>query len=150
MSTHMSLPRAPRRALLGGLAIALALVLTACLSGGQMQVLDALNADRKAHGLKTLPTHDALNAKAEAWAEKLARDGRLSHSNLSSGVPSCWRSLGENVGYGSSAAAVQRQYMASSGHRANILASKWDYVGVGYAERGGRVYTVQVFMQGCR
>jgi uncharacterized protein YkwD len=39
--------------------------------------------------------------------------------------------------------------MGSSGHRSNILASKWTDVGVGYARGGGRVYTVQVFMVRC-
>ena len=134
---------------LAALAVAILLAFAACMSDGQAAVQSEMNADRTASGLRALPTHGQLNAKAQAWAEKLARDGRLSHSNLSSGVPSCWRSLGENVGYGSSAAVVQDAYMRSTGHRNNILASKWKYVGVGFATAGGRVYTVQVFMQGC-
>jgi uncharacterized protein YkwD len=145
----MTTSPARRRAVLAAVALALALALTACMSSGQTAVHDELNADRRAYGLRSLPTHDQLNAKAQAWAEKLARDGRLSHSTLSSGAPSCWRSLGENVGYGGSVAAVQDAYMRSTGHRNNILASKWNYVGVGYAKAGSRVYTVQVFMQGC-
>lgn len=142
-----NIPRTSLR--VGALALALVLVFAGCMSSGQTQVQNELNTDRKANGLASLPAHDQLNAKAQAWAEKLARDGELSHSNLSSGVPSCWRSLGENVGYGASAAAVQDAYMKSDGHRANILQSKWDWVGVGYATAGNRVYTVQVFMQGC-
>lgn len=129
--------------------VATALILSGCLSNGQSAVQNEMNADRRSNGLSALPTHDQLNQKAQAWAEKLARDGKLSHSNLSSGVPSCWRSIGENVGYGSTAAQVQDAYMNSKGHRANILASKWKWVGVGYAQKGNRVYTVQVFMQGC-
>jgi uncharacterized protein YkwD len=131
------------------LALALVLVVAGCMSEGQTAVQNEMNADRTAHKLRGLPTHDQLNAKAQAWAEKIARDGKLSHSNLTSGVPSCWRSLGENVGYGSSAAAVQDAYMNSKDHRDNILQSKWKWVGVGYAKSGSRVYTVQVFMQGC-
>jgi uncharacterized protein YkwD len=53
------------------------------------------------------------------------------------------------VGYGSSVASVEDAYMRSEGHRDNILQSKWKYVGVGFAKAGSRVYTVQVFMQGC-
>jgi uncharacterized protein YkwD len=140
----------PRRSVqAAGLALVLVLVLAGCMSDGQTAVQKEMNADRTAHGLRALPTHQQLNAKAQAWAEKIARDGKLSHSNLSSGVPSCWRSLGENVGYGSSAASVQDAYMKSEDHKNNILASKWSYVGVGYAKGGNRVYTVQVFMQGC-
>jgi uncharacterized protein YkwD len=139
----------PRSLTLVLLGIALVLTLTACMTTSQRSVANELNADRRAHGRRTLPSHSALNTKAQRWAEKLARDGRLSHSTLSSGAPSCWRSLGENVGYGPSIAAVQDAYMRSSGHRANILNTKWNYIGVGYAKRGSRVYTVQVFMYGC-
>jgi len=146
MSRNVSSRRTVR---LAALVLALALVFTGCLSGGQSSVQQELNADRTAYRLRALPTHGQLNAKAQAWAEKLARDGRLSHSTLSAGVPSCWRGLGENVGYGASVASVQDAYMNSSGHRANILDSRWNYVGVGYAQAGNRVYTVQVFMQGC-
>ena len=37
--------------------------------------------------------------------------------------------------------------MDSSGHRANIWSNTFNHVGTGYATGGGRVYTVQVFMQ---
>lgn len=133
----------------GALAVLLALVLAGCQSEGQAAVLRELNADRRAHGLAALPAHGTLDAKAQAWAEKMARDGRLSHSNLASGAPRCWRALGENVGMGPSAAHVQDLYMRSSGHRANILDRRWTDVGVGYAKGPGGVYTVQVFMVRC-
>lgn len=140
-----NLPRPLRVAL----AVALALVLTACLSSGQSAVQNELNADRRAHGRSALRSHSTLNKKAQAWAERLARENRLYHSTLSSGAPSCWRSLGENVGYGSSVASVQDAYMRSTAHRANVLKSTWNWVGVGTARNGSRVFTVQVYMTGC-
>jgi len=60
-----------------------------------------------------------------------------------------WCSLGENVGYGPSVAAIEDAYMNSSGHRANILSTKWNGAGVGYATNGKRVFTVQVFIKTC-
>ncbi len=149
MCRPMSRTTTVRRVLVGALAVTLAVLLTGCLSSGQDAVWQELNADRRANGRSSLPTHDQLNRKAQAWAEKIARDGRLSHSSLSSGVPSCWKSLAENVGYASSAAAAQDAFMRSAGHKSNILATKWKWVGVGYAKAGSRVYVVQVFMQGC-
>lgn len=137
------------RILMVAMAAVLAVLLTACLSSGQSAVGQELNSDRTANGRRSLPNHSALDKKAQAWAEKLARDNKLSHSTLSSGAPSCWKALGENVGYGPSVASVQDAYMGSSGHRANILDTKWNYVGVGHAVRGDRVFTVQVFMKGC-
>ena len=131
-------------------AIATALVLlTGCLNADQSDVLSSLNKDRQAHGLRALPTNAQAQAKAQRWAEELARSGKLRHSNLPDGISGCWRSLGENVGTGPNVKAIQRAYMNSSGHRANILAGKWTAVGVGHARRGNVVYTVHVFIQTC-
>ena len=91
----------------------------------------------------------SAQAKAQAWAERLASDGYLHHSNLTDGIHVRWCSLGENVGMGPTVTAVEQAYMASSGHRANILATRWNGVGVGYAKRGNTVYTVQVFIKTC-
>ncbi len=130
-------------------AVLLAVVLTGCLSSGQSSVAGELNHDRAVHGRRTLATHTALNRKAQAGADYLARRGGLVHSNLRSGMPSCMRGAGENVGYGRSVASVQDAYMRSAGHRANVLNTSWKYVGVGAARAGSRVYTVHVFMNGC-
>lgn len=124
-------------------------LLTGCLRTGQTSVLNEMNSDRKEHKLRTLPTQADAQRKAQAWADKLARENRLYHSTLSDGIKTRWCSLGENVGYGPSAAAVETAYMNSSGHRANILSTKWNGVGVGYAVNGKRVYTVQVFIKTC-
>lgn len=132
------------------LAVVLAIVASACLTPEQAAVRDAMNRSRGQHRLSALPDHPALNAKAQAWAEKLARDETLSHSNVRSGAPDCWTALSENVGYGPDVASIEKAYMASAGHRANILNGRWDYVGVGYATRGERIYSVQVFMEGCQ
>ena len=135
------------------LAMAAAFVLSACLTPQQGSVLSELNADRRANGLSALNTQADAQAKAQAWAEKIARDGRLSHSNLSDGIKVRWCNLGENVGYGASVASIQDAYMSSSGHRANVLSKTWNGVGVGYAK--GKVngvsviFTVQVFIKTC-
>ena len=143
-------PTRPLRRLAPVVAIACALALLAgCLTEGQDAVLRELNADRRAHGRRELSLHDQATAKAQAWAEKLARENRLYHSNLSSGITTRWCALGENVGYGSSPAAVQDAYMASAAHRANVLSTTWNGVGVGHAVRGSRHFTVQVFIKTC-
>lgn len=149
---YMAAPTMPVRARRTAVAAALVLALSllaACLSPAQEQVLKELNNDRIALRLRSLNTHDEAQAKAQAWAEKLARENKLYHSKLTDGIRSRWCSIGENVGYGPSVAAVQDAYMASAGHRANIVATKWNGVGVGHATNGNRVYTVQVFIQSC-
>ena len=131
------------------LVIVVAALLSACLGPAQSQVQRELNSDRVAHKLAALPINAEAQAKAQAWAQRLASERKLYHSHLPDGIRSKWCSLGENVGYGPSVASIEDAYMASPGHRANILATKWNGVGVGYATNGTRVYTVHVFIKTC-
>ncbi|MEZ5138414.1 MAG: CAP domain-containing protein [Acidimicrobiales bacterium] len=139
----------PKRGLAIVIIVAALSLLTACLSSSQNEVLTELNADRKANRLSALAVQADAQAKAQAWAERLARENKLYHSTLSDGIKVRWCSLGENVGYGGSVAAIEDAYMRSSGHRANILSTKWNGVGVGYARNGNRIFTVQVFIKTC-
>ncbi len=145
-------PRSRRFAVVA-LAMSAVLVLGACLTPQQETVLAELNHDRWLNGRSVLPAQADAQVKAQAWAEKLAREGRLYHSNLSDGIGVRWCNLGENVGYGAGPARIQDAYMASSGHRANVLSTAWNGVGVGYAEgkvNGAKVvFTVQVFIRTC-
>src|SRR5690606_15455872 len=88
-----------RRFSVAAVIVAAAMILSACLTPEQESVLNELNADRRANRLSTLGTHSQAQAKAQAWAEKLASEGKLYHSNLGDGM-SGWCNLGENVGYG--------------------------------------------------
>ena len=65
-----------RRVVVAGI-VAVALLLAGCLTPGQDSVLRELNADRRAYNRSNLPTHAHAQANAQAWAEKLARGGRL-------------------------------------------------------------------------
>ena len=146
----MNTSRTPRRLVRGVVAaVAMITLLAGCLSTSQQTALNALNRDRKSYGLATLRTNSTIQKKAQAWAEQLARDNYLHHSVLTSGVPSCWRSLGENVGYGGSIGQIEVAYMNSPLHRANILNRSYTMSGVGVASRGNRIFTAQVFMGGC-
>jgi uncharacterized protein YkwD len=137
------------------LGVAVALVAVATLLSGcfgspdQESSFALMNNDRVAHGEAGLLPHGALLEKAQAWAEHLAAIYGLQHSSLPSGVSTCWSTLGENVGYGSSISAVENAFMASSPHRANLLNGAFAYAGTGVAYRGSRVFVVQVFMQAC-
>lgn len=139
-----------QKLLIGAAGILVAVgLLSGCLNSRQESVRTAMTNDRHAHNLQQLRVQSDAQAKAQAWAERLASDGYLHHSNLQSGIHVRWCSLGENVGYGPSVPAIEDAYMASAGHRANILSTKWTGVGVGYATSGTRVYTVHVFIKTC-
>lgn len=121
--------------------------LTACQSSEQARVAQLVNQTRAQYGRSYLRDNLQLDQKAQAWAEYLASQNTLKHSNLPSGISYQWRSLAENVGYGGSIEQVHQAYLNSAGHRANILDPRWNYMGTGVAWRGNRVFTVQVFMQ---
>lgn len=131
--------------------LVVAVSLAGCLSDQQQSVLNELNGDRQANRRTVLQANlQAATDKAQAWAEHLARQNSLSHSNLSAGMSGVrWCGLAENVGYGSSIAAVEDQFMASAGHRANLLGTSWDVVGVGHARNGSRHFVVQFFVNLC-
>ena len=147
---HRPNPARRRSVALLGFVATLCL-LTACLKPGQSQVLSEMNADRTSNRYSALTTQADAQRKAQAWAEKLARENTLYHSNLPDGIQGHvrWCSIGENVGYGPSVAAIEDAYMKSPGHRANILNAKWNGVGVGTAKNGNRTFTVQVFIKTC-
>jgi uncharacterized protein YkwD len=111
----------------------------------QRRVAELIGQSRRQHGRGSLLMERQLNRKAQSWAAYLASVGRLAHSDLRSGVPSGWRSLAENVGMGASISDVHARFMASGGHRSNILGG-FNFVGTGVARGHGRVWVVQVFM----
>ncbi|MCB0977941.1 MAG: CAP domain-containing protein [Acidimicrobiales bacterium] len=152
----MSSPVKIRAAIRTGLAVLVAFTAFAALTGcnpvytrQQEEVREQMNHDRRVYGRSNLPMQFDAAVKAQAWAEKLARDGRLSHSNLPSGINVRWCALGENVGMGPNSIVVQAAYMKSPAHRTNILSTKWNGVGIGYARRNNTTYTVQVFIKTC-
>ncbi|HSL56569.1 MAG TPA: CAP domain-containing protein [Acidimicrobiales bacterium] len=137
-----------RRALALVAVPVLALALVGCLNPDAQRAYDLLNAERSGRGLAALALDDALNAKAQAWAETLAAQGQLSHSQLSDGAPVGWSRLGENVGVGASADSVHAALLRSAGHRARMLDAGYTHVGMGAARSAdGRIWIAQVFMR---
>ena len=117
-------------------------------------MLALVNAERSARGLAPMRYDDRLVRAAQQHSEDQARAGRLSHTGSDGStvarrvdrVGYSWRSLAENVAYGyPDVAAVMAGWMASDGHRRNILSANVDF-GVGLAHGAdGRPYWTQVF-----
>lgn len=127
----------------------LVLGLAACdPTPNQESVRSHVNESRRDHGVHALGDDLVVRLKAQAWADRLAANGSLSHSTLSSGLDGvAWVAVGENVGRGPSVGSVHDGFMRSPRHRANILDRRWDRIGAGHAVAGdGTVYTVHVFV----
>jgi cysteine-rich secretory family protein len=104
------------------------------------------NAARTSRGIRSLSTKSDLTAIAERHSRAMARDHRIFHDNNLPYEVSGWRSLGENVGRGSSARSVHNAFMNSSVHRTHILDPHYNQVGYG-AVRGSDnlLYITEVF-----
>lgn len=138
----------PRRAI-RSLAVALAFV--AVLTGCTPEHIESFTLVNKARATAHLPAlmpNLEIGWKAQLWSEHMAATGRLEHSRLQDGVTAKWVRLGENVGVGPTIKGVHDAFMASPGHKANILDKSFQYFGVGVAhDTKGMVWTSQVYMQ---
>ena len=109
------------------------------------------NKQRAAHGCKAVVVSPALTRAAVGHSAYQARTKTMSHTGSGkstfitrSKAAGYNRPLSENVAFGfSSATAVVNAWMASPGHRANILNCKSKTVGLGavYAANGTPYYT---------
>jgi uncharacterized protein YkwD len=115
------------------------------------QLFDLLNADRAAHGLPAVQWDGQLGGLAQDWSQNMGTTGQFRHRNLNEvlGRPGYthYRRLGENILVGAcnlSAQEVERAWMNSPGHRANILGN-FNAVGIGTACINGRLWATQNF-----
>jgi hypothetical protein len=110
-----------------------------------------INGARAAHGRYQLPHIECLNSVAEVWTERMVIAGQISHNpGLATSVNNycgrSWDVLGENVGVGYSSETIFNAFMNSTGHKANILDSRFTRTGVGaYWSSDGRLFVTHVF-----
>jgi uncharacterized protein YkwD len=106
-----------------------------------------VNQKRSENGAGALQMDPDLTAMAEGWAGELVNRQDLGHNpNLGEQIPDRFRAWGENVAYSYSADNIDQMWWESDGHRANILGSSYDSIGIAFTEDGnGQVWAVQVF-----
>lgn len=112
--------------------------------------ISKINHLRQINGLAPLVVDGELTGQARGWAQVMAADQELKHTNsLSSGVTSNWTVLGENVGVHTvdEIDALFAAFVNSPAHLANLLDPRYQYVGVGVAyDANGQMWTTQRFM----
>lgn len=109
----------------------------------EQQALDLLDRDRAANGLPALARDPRLEQIARRYSREMAKVGDVAHFSRVSGnavnriraagILPMPRVIAENVGRDYNAADAERGFMASPGHRDNILNPALTHVGVGVA-----------------
>ena len=113
-------------------------------------MINAMNGDRSAAGLGQLCANAQLNGFAQSWANWMAQNQSLSHQDLGAVLGgTAFNTVAENIltGPGSmSAGQMEGAWMASSGHRENILNGAYSAAGVGIAySSDGQVWVAVEF-----
>lgn len=109
--------------------------------------VNSINVQRSLKGLPALSIDAQLTSLAVGWSQTLAANGVLSHSDLTTGAPSNWKKLGENVGMGGTADSIAAALIASPKHYENIVDPDFTSVGVGITTSNDTLFVVEKFMQ---
>lgn len=116
---------------------------TATASGVVARIVELVNAERGKVGCSALTLNATLSKVAQAHSEDMALHQNMSHSGSDGSSPGdritragyTWSTYGENVAYGyASPEQVMAAWMASPGHKANILNCAFKEIGVGLAQ----------------
>jgi len=120
---------------------------TPALAGAESQFVSKINASRVAAGLAPLEVYWDLTDDARAQSARMAAKGEIFHNPGLASSTGVWAALGENVGVGPDVSSLHTAFMASAGHRANILGD-YNYIGVGVTvDEDGLVWATMVFMR---
>ena len=139
-------------------------------STAEVQFLSLLNQSRAASGLGPMVRDGGVDGVARAWSQSMAavyaatgdpvvkpyapndcRQSALCHrpdlvTQVGAVVPQ-WALIGENIGTGFDVQSLHNSFMASGGHRANIMGN-YNRVGIGVVTQGERIWVTFDFVNG--
>lgn len=105
------------------------------------------NIARRDRGLRALRSDIHLGKVARYHTREMTSRNSLYHTSstqLGRRVTR-WSTLGENVGVGATVGSLFKAFMNSPGHRANILYSRFNHIGVGTLRAHGRLWVTIIF-----
>jgi hypothetical protein len=98
-----------------------------------------------------MAVNDQLVSNARIHTQEMADAGTIYHTTVDAMkalAPSNWLSLGENVGMGRTCDTLHAAFMASEGHRRNVMDPSFNYIGVGVViAADGTMFVTESFMQ---
>ena len=129
---------------------------TSDFSKEQVEVLNLVNKERAAQGLKPLTLNKELSRVATLKSKDMNDKNYFDHTSPTYGSPFdmmkkfniSYNTAGENIAMGQKTPSeVMNSWMNSSGHRANILNSTYTELGVGIQkDSNGTIYWTQMFI----
>jgi uncharacterized protein YkwD len=122
-------------------------------SAAELKLLESVNQAREKQGLTGLRWSDELAIAARKHARVMAEHGDAQHGfpgepgmaarATQAGVK--FSSLSENVCEGAKVEGIVAEFLSSPMHRANILDSEMNSIGIGVAEKDGQLFAVEDF-----
>lgn len=128
---------------------------TSSMNSDEKEVFNLINKQRTNNGLPALKNDSEVQRIARIKAQDMVDNNYFSHNSPTYGSPFdmmksfkvSYKTAGENIAANSSNSSAVTAWMNSSGHKANILNSSFNYTGIGVVSspRYGKMY-VQMFI----
>ena len=128
---------------------------TSNMNSDEKEVFDLINKQRTNNGLAALKNDSEVQRVARIKAQDMVDNNYFSHTSPTYGSPFdmlksfkiSYKTAGENIAGNSSKSSAVTAWMNSSGHKANILNSNFNYTGIGVVSspKYGKMY-VQLFI----
>ena len=125
------------------------------MNADEKEIFNLINKQRTNNGLTALKVDEEVQRVARIKAQDMVSNSYFSHTSPIYGSPFdmlksfkiSYKTAGENIAGNSNNNSAVEAWMNSSGHRANILNSSFNYTGIGVvtSTRYGKIY-VQMFI----
>lgn len=126
------------------------------MNSDEKEVFNLINKQRTNNGLSALKVDEEVQRVARIKAEDMVANNYFSHTSPTYGSPFdmlrsfkiSYKAAGENIAANSSNTGAVNSWMNSSGHKANILNSNFNYTGIGVvsSSKYGKIF-VQMFVR---
>jgi len=130
--------------------------LPAELTADEKEMVQLVNQERTSKGLAPYQVDMQLTKVARVKAQEMVDKGYFSHTSPTYGSPFQmmetfginYRAAAENIAQNQTVSGAHQMFMNSSGHKANIMSSTYDYVGIAVVNGGpyGKTF-VQMFLK---
>ena len=128
---------------------------TSNMNSDEKEVFDLINKQRTNNGLAALKNDSEVQRVTRIKAQDMVDNNYFAHTSPTYGSPFdmlksfkiSYKTAGENIAGNSSNSSAVTAWMNSSGHKANILNSNFNYTGIGVVSspKYGKMY-VQLFI----